>query len=65
MYKKEVKNCLDAVILVKCGTEPSKWSLKAFPVLKGSGDRVRVVADFEKLNKAIERLTWPTESSSS
>ena len=35
-----------------------------FPVLKGSGDGVRIVADFKKLNEAIERPTWPTESAS-
>ena len=64
MYEKEVKNCLDAGILEKCGTEPSKWSSRVFPVLKGSGDGVRIVADFKKLNKVIERPTWPTESSS-
>ena len=54
MYEKEVKNCLDAGI---------KWSSKAFPVFKGSGEGVKIVADFKKLNKAIERLTWPTETS--
>ena len=32
--------------------------------MKGSGDGVRIVADFKKLNKAIERPIWPTESSS-
>ena len=42
----------------------SQWSSKAFPVLKGSGDGVRIVADFNKLNQAIERQTSPTESSS-
>ena len=64
MYEKESKNCLDAGILEKCGTELSQWSSKAFPVLKGSGDGVRIVADFMKLNKTIERPTWPTKSSS-
>ena len=60
----ELKNCLDAGILEKCRTEPSQWSSKAFPVLKGSGVGARIFADFKKLNKAIERPTWPTESSS-
>ena len=64
MQVKEVKNCLDAGILVKYGTEPSKWSSKAFPVLKGSGNGVRIGTDFKKLYKAIERPTWPTDSSS-
>ena len=64
MYEKELKNCLEAGILEKCGTEPSQWSSKTFPVLKGSGDGVRIVADFKKLNQATERPVWPTESSS-
>ena len=64
MYEKEVKNCLDAGILEKCGTEPSKWSSKVFPMLKGSGDGVHIVADFKKLNKTNERPTSPTKSSS-
>ena len=64
MYEREVKNFLDIGILEKSGTEPSNWSSRAFPVLKGSGDCVCIVADFKKLNKAIEIPTWPTESSS-
>ena len=62
MHEKKVKNSLDAGILVKCGTELLKWSSKAFPVLKVRGNWIRIVADFKKLNKAIERPTWPTES---
>lgn len=64
MYEKEMKNCLEAGILEKCGTEPSQWSSKAFPVLKGSGEGVKIVADFKKLTQVIERPVWPTESSS-
>lgn len=30
-YTKELKNCLDAEILEKCGMEPSQWASKAFP----------------------------------
>ena len=32
--------------------------------MKDSGEGVRIVADFKKLNQAIERPVWPTESSS-
>ena len=64
MYERELKNCLEAGILEKCGTEPSQWSSKAFPVIKGRRDGLRIVADFHKLIKAIERPTWPNESSS-
>ena len=62
-YTKELKNCLDAGILEKCGMEPSQWASKAFPVIKGNGKEVRIVSDFKQLNKAIERPHWPTESS--
>ena len=50
-------------MLVPCGTEPSQWSSKAFPVLKGDGKSVRIVTDFKKLNQAIKHPVWPTESS--
>ena len=62
-YTKEIKNCLDAGILEKCGMEPSQWASKAFPVVKGNGKDVRIVSDFKQLNKAIERPHWTTESS--
>ena len=63
-YSKKLKNCLDARILEKCGMEPSQLASKAFPVLKGNGKDVRIVSDFKRLNKVIERPSWPTESSS-
>ena len=62
-YTKEIKACLDAGILEKCGEEPSQWASKAFPVIKGNGKDVRIVSDFKTLNRAIERPHWPTESS--
>ena len=62
-YETELNACLEAGQIVPCGTEPSKWSSKAFPVLKGDGKSVRIVMDFKKLNKEIERPVWPTESS--
>ena len=63
MYEKELQSCLDAGQIVPCGTEPSQWSSKAFPVPKGDGTSVRIVTDFKKLNQQIERCHWPTESS--
>ena len=35
-YETELSACLEAGQILPCGTEPSKWSSKAFPVLKGS-----------------------------
>ena len=54
-YKKELNACLEAGQLVACGTETSAWSSKPFPVLKGDGQRVRIVSDFKQLNQNIER----------
>ena len=63
MYEKELQSCLEAGQIVPCGTEPSQWSSKAFPVPKSDGKSVRIVTDFKQLNKNIERPNWPTESS--
>ena len=63
LYEKELKNCLDAAQIVPCGTEPSQWACKAFPVPKSNWSAVRIVTDFKRLNKKIERCHWPTESS--
>ena len=64
MYEQEIKNCIEVEEIVPCWTEPSEWSSKAFPLLKGDGTVVRIVSDFKRLNQAIERPNWPTESSS-
>ena len=58
-----MKRALDAGHLTPCGLEPSVWSSKAFPVVKGDGSSCRIVADFKRLNQYIERPVWPTESS--
>ena len=63
MYEKELKRALDAGHLAPCGLDPSAWSSKAFPVVKGDGTSCRIVADFKRLNQYIERPVWPTESS--
>ena len=57
------KNSLEAGQIVPCGTEPSEWASKAFPVPKGDGTSVRIVTDIKKLNRQIKRPNWPTESS--
>merc|ERR1712215_121852 len=53
---------LDAGHIAPCGLEPSQWSSKAFPVVKGDGTSCRIVADFKRLNQYILRPHWPTES---
>ena len=35
----------------------------AFQVSKSDQSAIRIVTDFKKLNKEIERCHWPTESS--
>ena len=61
-YERELNDALEAGQLEPCGTEPSEWSSKAFPVPKGDGKSVRIVADFKHLNKQLLRPCWPTES---
>ena len=63
MYEKEIKRSLDAGHIAPCGIEPSNWASKAFPVEKGDGLAVRIVADLKRLNRHIQRPVWPTESS--
>ena len=41
-YTKELRNCLEAGILEKCGMEPSQWASMAFPVVKGNGKEVKL-----------------------
>ena len=48
MYEKELNACLEAGQIVPCGTEPSRWSSKAFLVPKGDGKSVRIVTDLKK-----------------
>ena len=54
MYEKEIKRSLDAGHIAPCGLEPSDWSSKAFPVVKGDGTSCRIVADFKRLNNYIQ-----------
>ena len=61
-WEKELKDALDGKVLVPCAY-PSVWSSKAFPVPKSDPSKVRIVADFRNLNRALKRPHWPTESS--
>ena len=54
MYEKKIKCALDAGHIAPCGLEPSDWSSKAFPVVKGDGTSCRIVADFKRLNNYIQ-----------
>ena len=47
MYEREIKNSLDAGHIIPCGTEPSEWASKAFPVAFGDGTSVCIVSDFK------------------
>ena len=40
-----------------------QWASRAFPVQKSDPSKVRIVADFRELNKALVHPNWPTESS--
>ena len=42
--------------------EPSQWASRSFVLPKKDGERVRLVADYRTLNKALIRPVWPTES---
>ena len=61
-YEQEIRDALEGKVLVPCD-KPTKWSSKAFAVPKGTPGKVRIVADFRNLNKALKRPVWPTESS--
>ena len=61
-WEEEIKNALEGKILVPVST-PTDWSSKAFAVPKQDSTKVRIVADFRQLNRALKRPHWPTESS--
>ena len=61
-FDKELKEALDAGILSP-STEPSEWVHQLFPVAKpGQPGKVRLVADFRRLNSCLSRPVYPTES---
>ena len=47
MCEKEIKRPLDTGHIAPYGLEPSNWASKAFPVPKGDGTAVRIVAGFK------------------
>ena len=61
-WETEIRNALEGDIL-RPVTEPTDWSAKAFAVPKSDPTKVRLVADFRQLNRALKRPHWPTESS--
>ena len=61
-WEKELREALEGEILVP-NTNPSQWASRAFPVQKSDPSKVRIVADFRELNKALVRPHWPTKSS--
>ena len=46
------------------GSESSEWVHQMFPVPKPGRPEVRLVADFKRLNSALQRPTYPVESNS-
>ena len=63
MHEKEIKRGSDAGHLAPCGIKLFNWASKAFPVPKADGSAVMIVADFQHINRHIQRPVWPTESS--
>ena len=61
-WETEIRNALEGDIL-RPVDYPTEWSSKAFAVPKQDSTKVRLVADFRQLNKALKRPHWPTESS--
>ena len=61
-WEKEIKDAIEGGVL-KAVDKATEWSSKAFAVAKQDSSKVRIVADFRQLNKALKRPTWPTESS--
>ena len=61
-WEREIKDAIEGGVL-KPVDKATEWSSKAFAVAKNNSSKVRIVADFRQLNKALKRPTWPTESS--
>ena len=59
----EISDAIHAGVLTPCNT-PSKWVHQMFPVPKAGKNEVRLCSDFKRLNSAIERPVYPTESNS-
>ena len=60
---REIKLAVEAGILTPCD-QATAWCHQLFPVMKpGKVDECRIVCDFRRLNAALERPVFPTESS--
>ena len=60
---KELSDAIEAGVLTPC-SESSEWVHQMFPVPKPGRPEVRLVADFKRLNSALQRPTYPVESNS-
>ena len=60
---REIKLAVEAGVLTPCD-QATAWCHQLFPVMKpGKPDECRIVCDFRRLNAALERPVYPTESS--
>ena len=59
----KISQAVTAGILSPCN-EATAWCHQLFPVPKPGQDEVRIVSDFHRLNSAMLRPHFPTESSS-
>ena len=61
-YDEELKDMIDADLIEPMGLKESPWCSRAFPVLKGDKQSVRIVSDFKAVNRCLTRPTHPTDS---
>ena len=59
----EISDAIHAGVLTPCNT-PSPWCHQMFPVPKAGRSEVRLCSDFKRLNSALKRPVYPTESNS-
>ena len=58
---RELSDAIEAGVLTPC-CETSDWVHQMFPVPKPGKSEVRLVSDFKRLNSALQRPTYPVES---
>ena len=63
VWEKEIRDAIEGRGVLKPVDYATEWSSKAFTVAKNDSSKVRIVADFRQLNKALKHPHWPTESS--
>ena len=59
----EISQAVAAGVLSPC-SQATEWCHQLFPVPKPGRDEVRIVSDFRRLNSAMLRPHFPTESNS-